>query len=327
MSSATTGWARWRAGWTLRGTRTVRWGVAAALGAIVLIVVVLVARSGPDLPEGVNGTLVFVSDRSGIDNLYARELPDGRDRRLTNLDEPTRDPALSPDGGGVAFTVGGRVAVVATSGGPVRVLTLGVDWRDATPSWRPDGQSLVVASRRSDTSPRDIHLLSLDPSGEPTRRPLTETSFLDESQPAVSPDGQRVVFVREDNLYRIDFQDPRPRRIAGGFRKIRSPRFLSSGRVLFLWTEAKEYGIDVVDVEGAGRETLHKGSTFYRSIAPSPDGRFLAATFTFDLGFQAWEALKLRQREDLRLLDRSGTPVAELAGSWRHANHSADWGR
>jgi hypothetical protein len=82
-----------------------------------------------------------------------------------------------------------------------------------------------------------------------------------------------------------------------------------------------------VDPDGKNGETLQQGSVFYRTAVPSPDGRYLAATFTFDLGFRFWTAVGFPHREELRLLDLRGTPVAELAGSWRHANHTASWAR
>lgn len=318
------GWSRLRA-WAPM-SMSLRWG-AAAVAAVAAGTGWAVWSGGSELPTDVHGTLVFVSNRSGLDALYVRRLPDGRDRRVTHLDEPVQDPALSPDGKRVAFSVGGRIGVVDVSGGSVRILTLGREWRDSVPAWRGDGGALVVEARRSETATSDVHLLTLVPGLEPRRQPVTETAHLDEAQPAFSKDGNAVVFVREDNLYRLDLAGLRPRRLTGGFRKVRSPRLLPSGRVLFLWTEEKQYGIDVVDLDGKNRETLHTGSTFYRTAVPSPDGRYLAATFTFDLAFDPWAALGLPQREELHLVDLRGARVAEVAASWRHANHTADWRR
>jgi len=327
MSSAATAWARFRSGVSVARV-PLRWALLAIVTlSVAAAVIFFVVTARPKLPNDARGTLVFVSDRNGIDSLFVRSLPGGRERRLTDLDEPVREPALSPDGKRVAFSVGGRLAIVNTAGGPVRIVTLGADWKDTAPAWQPDGQAIVVAARQSDSAPRDIHLVTLDPGGEAVRLPLTDTPHLDESQPVFSPDGRAVVFVREDSLYRLDRPEGRARRIAGGFRRVRSPRFLPDGRVLFLWVEAKEYGIDTIDLDGKGRETLATGTEYYRTVAPSPDGRYLAATFAFDLAFHPLEALKLQQRDELRLLDRQGTRLAELAGSWRYANHTADWGR
>jgi Tol biopolymer transport system component len=285
-------------------------------------------RQDAPLPDGLSGRLVYVSDRSGIDTLYVRSLPGGEERRLTFLLEPTREPALSPDGFQVAFSMGGRIGLVSLLTGQVQILTLGIEWRDASPSWRADGKGLVVSSRRAGESNADVHFLLLDPSGgEPARRPLTSTPGLDEVSPVFGPDGTFVVFVRQDNLFRLDLPAGRTRRLTGGFRKFRCPRFASAGRLLCLWSEDKKYGIDIMDATGKNQETLAQGPVYYRSLTPSPDGRFLATTFTFDLSFEPSDALKLRQTEDVRLLDARGNPMGTLARSWRFANHSPDWGR
>jgi Tol biopolymer transport system component len=292
-----------------------------ALGAGLL----LRSRQKP-LPREVGGTLVFVSDREGVDSLYMRKLPGGEELRLTTISEPVRDPALSPDGRQVALAIGGRIGLVPLPTGGVRFLTLGVDWRDASPAWRPDGKALVVSARRSDGANAELHLLGLAAS-ETARRPLTQTRGLDSTSPVFSPDGAFVVFVREDSLFRVSLAEGRASRITGGFKRSRCPRFLPSGRLLCLWSEGKNYGIDAMDADGKNRETLSQGSVYYRTIVPSPDGRFLAATFTFDLRFHPTEALKLRQTEEVRLLDARGLILGDLERSWRYANHSPDWGR
>jgi len=306
---------------------SLRWGAAGLIAVLAGAGWILAATAEKKLPADARGTLVFVSDRDGVASLYLRRLPGAEERRITQLDEAAGEPALSPGGNRVAFTVGGRVGLVDVAGGRVRFLTLGQEWKDSEPAWTPDGRALVVAARRPGSALQDLHLLPITSDAEPERKPILETPHVDESQPALSLDGKTVVFVREDNLYRLDLGARRAVRLTGGFRKVRSPRFLPSGRIVFLWTEAKEYGIDVVDPDGSHRETLQTGSVFYRTAVPSPDGRYLAATFTFDLGFRFWTALGFAHREELRLLDLRGTPVAELEGSWRHGNHTAAWAR
>jgi Tol biopolymer transport system component len=117
------------------------------------------------------------------------------------------------------------------------------------------------------------------------------------------------------------------RRLTGGFKRERSPRFLPSGRIVCAWSEGKRHGLDVIDAEGKTRETLAEGGAFYRTIAPSPDGRFLAATLTWDAGIRPLDALLGSQREEVRLLDAGGREIGRLEASRRHANHSPDWGR
>lgn len=270
---------------------------------------------------------MFVSDRDGTDALYMRPLPGGQVLRLTYLSEPVREPALSPDGARAAFVVGGRVALITLATRDIRYLSLAKSTRDAAPAWYPDGKRLVVASRPTEGDNADLLELSLEGGDvEAPRRRLTETPAV-EAEPAVSPGGDAIVFVREDSLHRLELESGRVRKLSSGFRKTRQPRFLPSGRILCLWSEGKSYGIDVLDADGKNRETLVEGGTYYRSVAPSPDGRHLVATFTFDLGFHPTEMLTRRKNQELRLLDAKGRPLRAWSEAWRNSSHSAVWGR
>jgi Tol biopolymer transport system component len=308
-------------------TRILRWGLAFVLlvagGAAFLLL-----RGAPAIPADVSGAFVYVSDRDGLDALYERRLPHGDDRRLTFLNEPIRDPAVSPDSTRVAFSVGGRIGVLSRHGGDVRFLSLGVDWLDSFPSWRPDGRALLVRARRPNAANGDIHLLLASPdpgSAKAERQPLTLTPGLDETSPVFGPQGSFIVFVREDNLFRMDLSDGSTRRITGGFRIMREAHFLPSGRLLASWSELKQFGLDAMDADGKNRETLSETSTCYRTFAPSPDGRFLLATYRYDLGFHPIEALRPRQTEEVHLLDVAGRPLARVVRSWRYTCHSPSW--
>jgi Tol biopolymer transport system component len=280
----------------------------------------------PPLPADLHGTLVYVSDHDGLDTLYARRLPAGPERRLAVAQEAARDPAVSPDGSRVAFVLGGRIALVDLRGGELRVLTLGVERRDSAPAWSPDGRRLVITSRLPTERNADVQVLTLGaPDASPQRQSLTVTPGLDESEPLFGPDGTFVVFVREDGLVRLDLADGRTRRLTAGFRRVRAPRFRADGRLLCLWTQDKQFGVDVLNADGKERQTLSTGSAAYRTLAPSPDGRYLVATFDYDLRFQLSQALRLRQTEELHLLDGEGRPLARLLHSWRHSYRSAVW--
>ena len=302
----------------------------ALLGALLLPLLAagwLLLRPAAPLPSGLPGAIVFVSDRDGTPALYWRRLPRDRERRLTFGSEAVGEPAVSPDGTRVAFSMNGRIGVVAVASGETRILTLGVDWKDAQPCWLPDARRLVVSTRRRAGEPAGLHVLDPAGDGPVGRHPLTQPRAGDDSNPTASPDGTRVAFVREDHLMCVDLADGRVRRLTGGFKRERSPRFLPSGRIACAWSEGKRHGIDAIDAEGKTREPLAEGGAFYRTIAPSPDGRFFAATLTWDAGFRPLDALLGAQPEQVRLLDSSGHDLAGLEASRRHANHSPDWGR
>lgn len=306
-----------------------RRAAALALAFALLVLAVVLARPRAALlPAGLGGTLVFVSDRAGPEAIYLRRLPRGEDQRLTFTSEPAREPALSPDGTRVAFSVGGRIGLVSLPSGDVRILTLGIDWRDGAPAWRPDGKALVVVARGRNADHGELHILEIETAdGQVARTPLTESRGLGYDAPRFSPDGLAVVSVREDHLFRIALADGRPLRLTGGFRRYRAPRFLPSGRLLALWTQEKQFGFEVMDLDGKNRETLSPGTAYYRAAAPSPDGRYLAADFSYDLAFHPSEALRPRKAGEVRLLDAQGRPLGPLARSWRDSSHSPDWGR
>jgi len=307
-------------------------GRRAAFAIIVLVVLGVAAfawwpRSKP-LPADLTGAIVFVSDRAGVDALFLRRLPRGTDQRLTFMSEPVREPAFSPDGTRVAFSMGGRIGLVSLPAGDVRILTLGIDWRDASPAWRPDGKALVVVSRGRNADHGELHVLEIDTAdGQVARTPLTASRGVSYETPRFSPDASAVYAIREEHVFRISLADGRSSRITGGFHKYRSPRFLPSGRLLALWTQEKQFGIDVMDPDGKNRETLSQGTTLYRSVCPSPDGRYLAASFSYELEFRPSEALKLRKTQEVRLLDAKGGLLGPIERSWSVSNHSPDWGR
>ena len=304
-----------------------RWVLLAALLLLLLASAWLVLRPAPALPTGLPGALVFVSDRDGTPALYWRRLPRDRERRLTFGSEAVGEPAVSPDATRVAFSMNGRIGLVAVASGDVAILTLGVDWKDAQPAWLPDGRRLVVSARRRPGEPAGLHLLDPAADGSVGRHPLTQPRAGDDESPAASPDGRFVVFTRDRHLLRVDLADGRVRRLTGGFKRERSPRFLPDGRIVCAWSEGKKHGIDAIDAEGRQRAPLAEGGAFYRTITPTPDGRFLAATLTWDAGFHPLDALLGARKEEVVLLDASGARVARLEASRGHANHSPDWGR
>ena len=300
--------------------------LVALVGLVLAVAAWLTLAGGPNLPSELAGAVVFVSDRDGVSALYWRRLPRDRERRLTFGSEPAREPAVSPDGTRVAFSMNGRIGVVAVASGEVKVLTLGVDWKDAQPAWLPDGRRIVVSARRREGEPRSLHLLEFAADGAVARYPLTQARAGDDTSPAPSPDGGFVVFVREDRLMRVELGDGRVARLSGGFKRDRSPRFLAPGRLVCAWSEGKTHGIDRIDLATKARETLVAGAAFYRTVAPSPDGRFLAVTRSADAALPPLAVL-LGQKEEIHLLDDAGRERGRLEVSRRHANHSPDWGR
>ncbi|HWF00316.1 MAG TPA: S9 family peptidase [Caulobacteraceae bacterium] len=136
---------------------------------------------------------------------------------------------------------------IAADGGAARQLTFG-DFDDHGPvAFGPDGRSVVFASARQkgwELDPQNVGLWRLDlASGAMT--PLPHHPGPDRD-PAISPDGRRLAFVRYEDRNRgyedarltlLDLADPaaQPRSLTDAFdRSLSDPRWSGDGRFLFV---------------------------------------------------------------------------------------------
>lgn len=135
-------------------------------------------------------------DTNNID-LYVKLIDGGAPVPLATGPENERSPAWSPDGRRLAFGRGGprgsSIVVIPAFGGSERVVTKTQTVPAAGQAWTPDGQSLIITDIDT-TSTTAIFLCSVD-TGE--RRRLTQpTRNFGDTNPAVSPDGRYLAFVR-----------------------------------------------------------------------------------------------------------------------------------
>jgi Tol biopolymer transport system component len=137
------------------------------------------------------GSLVFVSDRSGREQIYSMSA-DGHDvRRLTDDTSIDSWPVWSPDGSWIAFAStrdgASDVFVMSADGGAVSRLTSSPG-DDYHPTWSPDGRRIAFESTRDGNA--EIYAMNADGSHEVR---LTRDPALDGS-PAWSPDGGLIAF-------------------------------------------------------------------------------------------------------------------------------------
>lgn len=98
-----------------------------------------------------------------------------------------RYPAISPDGGRIAFSYAGQIWTVAALGGKASPLT-GSPWHATHPVWSPDGQSIAFAADRHGQD--DVFIA---PAGGGAIARLTYHSANDRPM-SFTPDGKEVVF-------------------------------------------------------------------------------------------------------------------------------------
>ena len=119
--------------------------------------------------------------------------------RLTTNDAIEQAPAWSPDGTRIAYArmsqsdLDGQVATVSPLGGPEQVALREPAQTaiDAGPWWSPDGSRLLVADHLA-SNDRELYLTF----GSRSRVRQLTSNGVDDSDPAVSPDGRFLAFDR-----------------------------------------------------------------------------------------------------------------------------------
>ena len=160
-----------------------------------------------------NGAFVlYTSDRNGNKDIWEKKSNGGYPRQLTTHAADDFSPVISPNGRYAAFVSrradaagdvhildlrGSVKSLLTTSEGPVTRIEQ-VQTEDFSPSWFPDSERILFSSRRSGET--EAQIMEADV-GDNKARPF---AGLRGQQPAVSPDGNLVAYVRNGALHLYD---------------------------------------------------------------------------------------------------------------------------
>jgi len=170
----------------------------AALAPVPLVNDAGSANSPSFSPDG--SQVAYSWDGEQQDNLdiYVRLIGSGKPLRLTTNPAPDAVPAWSPDGRAIAFKRAGRaIYLVSPLGGGERKVAEGIFPNNVLQSglsWSPDSKVLAVSETGGPGQPPSIYTLRVE-DGE-NRRLTTPPAATGDFQPAISPDGRRLVFAR-----------------------------------------------------------------------------------------------------------------------------------
>ena len=138
--------------------------------------------------------IVFVSKRSGSEELWISQRDGSKPQLLTHFDSVVGTPRWSPDGRWVAFDsrFGGNVEVwvISPDGGAPRNVT-NAPTNEGSPSWSNDGRSLYFASERGTTF-ATIWRQAIN-NGVPEGQPVQITT-IEGGEGYESPDGKLFYF-------------------------------------------------------------------------------------------------------------------------------------
>lgn len=187
--------------------------VAAAALALCLLSLVGMRPAEAAFP-GINGKIVFWSDRTAGPGLYTIT-PGGTATKIPGTSSGDNQASWSPDGSRIAFKSASasnyEISVMNADGSGRRQLT-STPVAEEEPTWSPDGSQIAFASKDpNDNTASDLEIWTINADGS-GRRQLTNTANgVRDTHPAWSPDGDRIAFLSEgragdtnSNIYVMD---------------------------------------------------------------------------------------------------------------------------
>jgi eukaryotic-like serine/threonine-protein kinase len=151
-----------------------------------------------------NGEVAFVSDRTGLPQIWMINVDGVRFRQITDMPDGACQPDWSPDGQRLVFVspcpdrremyLGAQLYSIRPDTTGFTVL-LGSAAGDYDPAWSPDGSKIVFTSLRGTGRPQ-IYVLNLD---DGDIRPLA-TDGAKNMQATWSPDGNQIIYVSTSEM-------------------------------------------------------------------------------------------------------------------------------
>ena len=251
-------------------------------------------------PDGTEVAFAWLREGQRAYDVYIQAVDAaGTPRRLTDDGSAHLYPAWSPDGQSLALwhvpvgstptttTTQARLVLVPAGGGPERQL---LEWNGAPRriAWSPDGRWLALSPVGLRAN-RDRGITLVSPvTGERVEWTAIDRAFAASADPAFSPDGRRLAFMRATDDYssRVFLAavgaDGRPggtpAALPYGGRETSLPVWSADGRSLLLIEGAPSSNGGVVraSIDGSRRPQVITGLEHAASIALAPDAERLA---------------------------------------------------
>jgi serine/threonine protein kinase len=254
---------------------------------------------------GGGGLIAYASNEdSPVMQIWVFDIANETRTQLTELADGACQPTWSPDGKSIAFISpcltkqeiyeGARIFVLNLENNlEIMPLPIPIDPSgDFDPDWSPDGSKLVFSSLRPGNDPetkeRLIHIYLFDFETE-TFEEITDTRWKDR-QPAWSPDGKSIAYVRKvakTEIWQMDANGDNPLRFSGSSTlNMNYPAYSMEGSIIFFTMQSESGGVPYF----SGLRTSNAGLPLEFRIPPlgqpdvspaaemdvSPDGQWFA---------------------------------------------------
>lgn len=227
-------------------------------------------------PDG--STMAFVDELDGRSQVWVRSVTDGSATQVTFVDQAGLEwTRWSPSGTEIYFNYGGGIwSVPAVGGGPRNIVA-----RGKNPSLSADGRTLAYEGLGGADGDLGIWIANAD--GTNSRRVLNRP-FISSSTPAISPDGQLIVFFQSSggpmgDLWIVPSSGGTPRRLTFDDTEGGTPAWTPDGQfVIFSSKRTGSHTLWRIGVGGGEAEPMTSGAGEDRDPQISFDGRRLIYT-------------------------------------------------
>lgn len=198
-------------------------------------------------------SILYSSNQTGMESIYIINSSDGKTLKLKDNPDPNTEPAWSSDGKNIAFIrkeQGRRnLYLLNLNNGREKCLATGQIYY---PAWAPNNQTLVFASGSQGV--RKIYSYAM--ANRETELILNLAGDL--SEPSFSPEGNALVFLRNNELYRSAADGSNPVQLTdNGLRKT-NPHWAEDSRAIYFLqaSDLEGFEIEKIDLSDLTQTTL-----------------------------------------------------------------------
>lgn len=224
--------------------------------------------------------IVFVSNKSGNEDIFSMNLDGSELTQLTNDPGSDQYPSVSPDGKKIAYsaTIGGtwQIIVMNWDGSGKQQITSG-PYRHGFPSWSFDGKYIFLEIYIDE----NWEIYRMDSDGSNLKR-LTNNPGIDDWHPNAHPFEYKVIYESgpsgHEDIFMIDANGENMQKITKSDRRYRVPKFLIDGsKIIFMGFDDNNLPqVFAIDPNGENLVQITNSSGGAGIPSPSPDNKFIA---------------------------------------------------